>query len=97
MTEEQRDKWFELESRHWSLTILNKYCTGPTKYLMNNEEEARQAFDELTALVAKERAFDINDKKYTYTFTTFKGATMVDLREVSNVSLNEPYHEELFG
>jgi len=97
MTEEQRDKWFELESKYWSLTILNKYCTGPTKYLMNNEEEARQAFDELTGLVARERAFDINDKKYTYTFSTFKGATMVDLREVSNVSLNEPYHEELFG
>ena len=97
MTEEQHDKWHRMESKHWSLVILNKYCSGPLKYLMNNEEEARKAFDELTELVTRERAYDINDKKYTYTFPTLKGSTMVDLREVSSVSMDAPYYEELFG
>ena len=31
------------ESTFWSLGILNKYCTGPIKYLMENEEQARYA------------------------------------------------------
>lgn len=97
MTEEQREKWHQMESKQWSLMILNKYCSGPLKYLMNNEEEARKAFEELTELVAKDRAYAINDKQYTYTFPTLKGSTMVDLREVSSVSMDAPYYEELYG
>lgn len=93
----EREKWRVMESKCWSLMILNKYCSGPLKYLMHNEEETRKAFEELTELIAKERAFDINDKKYTYTFPTLKGATMVDLREVSSVSMDAPYYEELYG
>ena len=86
-----------MESKQWSLVILNKYCSGPLKYLMSNEEEARKAFDELTELVTRERAYDINDKKYTYTFPTLKGSAMVDLREVSSVSMEAPYYEEIYG
>jgi hypothetical protein len=95
---EQQEKWHRMESKYWSLTILNKYCTGATKYLMENEKMTRKVFGELTDLVAKDRAYEINDKQYTYVFeSAMGGSTMVDLREVSNVSMNPPYYEEFYG
>ena len=86
------------ESKFWSLAILNKYCTGPQRYLMENEEQARKAFTQLSELVTRDRAYDINDKKYTYTFdSALGGAVTVDLREVSSVVINPPYHDRLFS